>query len=391
MAITNIKIFAIPAWYPSKNDLFSGIFIKEHLLTLNSDVEIVVLFIAGTPSLKKIISKEVFNHNGINEVFFYFRTYNFSNKVIDKAYKSFFYLIITLYGYFFLFAKFGKPNLIHINVLTRVALIPLFLKFIFKIPYVITEHFTRYLPEDGRYLGNNLHHFLTKIIVSKSSALITVSSYLMQCINSFGLTSKLQYVIPNVLNGVFENNSFYNKKDNGKLNLIHISTLNHKQKNVKGIIDALIKVKNGGRNCCLNIYGGYEPYFSECKAYALKNANFEVIFHGVVSKNKIAEAIAEADLSVVFSNYETQGCVIFESLAVGTPVIASNLPAIAEILNSDLGVLVEKGNIEELANAILNFNESNYNKEFLINYAISNFSQKTIGQKLLDVYIKVLG
>src|ERR1039457_3557805 len=42
---------------------------------------------------------------------------------------------------------FGRPDVIHVNVLTRLGIIALLCKGLMGKPYVITEHWTRYLPQ----------------------------------------------------------------------------------------------------------------------------------------------------------------------------------------------------------------------------------------------------
>jgi glycosyltransferase involved in cell wall biosynthesis len=391
MKDSKLKIFAIPSWYPSKNDRFSGIFIKEHLLALKQDCEIIVLYVSGIKNQNSILKRDIVISDGITEVFFYFKIFDFLGKFLGSIYKAFFYILLTAYGHFYLIKKHGIPNLYHVHVLSRVAIIPLIINFFFRTPFLISEQYTRYLPEDGRYPHNKIHHFLTKLIVSKASGLTAISSHLLESMNKLGLISNYQRVISNVLNEAFVNQTLQNTvSKESKLKIVHVSTLNQEHKNIEGIIKALADAKKAGLDFCFDIYGGYEPYFSDCKKYASRFPEIEISFHGIVSKDIIAHAVSDADVSIVFSNYETQGCVVFESLAVGTPVIASNLPAIAEILNPQLGVLVESRDVESLTTAILNFTSQKFDTQYLRNYALEKYSQNTIKSKFLRVYHHIL-
>ncbi len=62
-----------------------------------------------------------------------------------------------------------------------------------------------------------------------------------------------------------------------------------------------------------------------------------------------------ADLFLLAGRGEGFGIVLLEALASGCPVIASNLDASAEaVLHGELGTVVDPGNPQELAQAIVN-------------------------------------
>ena len=382
---TKLKILAVAAWYPSKNDLYNGVFIKEHLHSISNDCDIKILFVEGDKDLRKLISISANYSYNLTEIIVYYKIFSFSVNFFHKLNQYILYPLATLYGYGYFFLKFGKPELIHVHVLSRVGIIPLFLKLIFKIPYVISEQYTRYLPEDGSYKTNGIHHFLTKLIVNNSLGISAISKHLMLYMNKLGLKSKYQSIIPNVLNDCFLI-SFHSKNISDKLNIVHASTLNEAQKNFSGILKALKIVQKQNIPFTFHVYGGYEPYLSKAKQLAKQNPLIDVRFYGKVNKGQLAKAFANADVTLLFSNYETQGCVIFESLASGTPVIACDLEAIKEIINPKLGDLVERGNYIQLANSIINFKQENYDSVYLRNFALANFSLEVIRVKWLSFY-----
>ncbi|MGC2310569.1 MAG: glycosyltransferase, partial [Candidatus Babeliaceae bacterium] len=79
--------------------------------------------------------------------------------------------------------------------------------------------------------------------------------------------------------------------------------------------------------------------------YAYRQKKFspeEVIFVIKPSKIKIAQLYQQADIFVFASITETQGLVIMEALAAGTPVIATNRPVINEVIKEgENGFLTE--------------------------------------------------
>ena len=58
-------------------------------------------------------------------------------------------------------------------------------------------------------------------------------------------------------------------------------------------------------------------------------------------------------------SFEGFGYTIAEAMSVGTPVLASNVGAIQEILTKNEGRLFQPGNIDELTESLIDFNINN--------------------------------
>lgn len=74
-----------------------------------------------------------------------------------------------------------------------------------------------------------------------------------------------------------------------------------------------------------------------------------IMFLGI--RNDIPEILNVSDIVVLSSHYEGFGLVIVEGMASKTPVIASNIPGLKEIVKN-FGLLFEKGNPNDLAQKI---------------------------------------
>ncbi len=77
-----------------------------------------------------------------------------------------------------------------------------------------------------------------------------------------------------------------------------------------------------------------------------------VIFCGYVSHKEVPHFSAASDLFVFPSETETQGLVILEALAAGTPAVAVAAPGSSDILSSGGGLLVE-GKVDTFTAAVL--------------------------------------
>lgn len=87
-----------------------------------------------------------------------------------------------------------------------------------------------------------------------------------------------------------------------------------------------------------------------------------ISYNGTLKPSEVYDILAEHDVLLLPTYWKGEGYpgVIIESLALGLPVIATNLRGISEILNDRSGILVEAKNVDQLKEAILFFNDINY-------------------------------
>ena len=93
------------------------------------------------------------------------------------------------------------------------------------------------------------------------------------------------------------------------------------------------------------------PTAREIKKLNLENV---VSFESGLTREALAEAFSAASVSVTPSLYEGFGLPCAEAMSCGTPVISSDGGALPEVVG-DAGTIVEKGNSEALAQALIKF------------------------------------
>jgi len=95
---------------------------------------------------------------------------------------------------------------------------------------------------------------------------------------------------------------------------------------------------------------------------------------------------------VVPSRQEAFGLVALEAIACGTPVVASNQGGIPDFITDEVGILIEKENIEQLATAIIKtINKKKiYNHRKIAKYARTNYMQDTLIDRLINEYEAIL-
>ena len=108
-------------------------------------------------------------------------------------------------------------------------------------------------------------------------------------------------------------------------------------------------------------------------------------FHGFISKTQIAKEFQKADLFLHGSEYETFSVVIAEALKCGTPVVASNVAAIPELINDNNGILVEN-KLTPWKNAIVNALSMKYDQAEIAKEFKNKFGYEEVGNMLLKTY-----
>ena len=108
--------------------------------------------------------------------------------------------------------------------------------------------------------------------------------------------------------------------------------------------------------------------------------------HDVIYLYKLASVFVNPSL------YEGFGVSVLESMAVGTPVIASNKSAIPEVAGKG-AMLVDPLNSGDIADAIKKIIDDKNFKNKLVRYGklrASEFGWKDSAEKLMEVYAKIL-
>jgi len=386
-----IHILYLPKWYPNKYDPMPGLFIKRHVEAVSKYCNISVLYIHPDDQLKENKTEiSITAENGIQTYRIYFQKSKFPISFIARLINLLKFFFYNFKGIKLITKTHRKPDLIHVNVLTRLGLIAWIYKLFTKTPYVITEHWTRYLPEVNSFKGR-LRKTITIMVVRNAKAVMPVTENLRNAMQSLGLENKNYQVIPNVVDVDLFSPSL-NQKNNPIKQIVHLSCFTDAQKNISGILRVIKKLSAIRQDFELHFIGEGED-FDRMKQISddYKLTNKLVFFKGMFQGKKLADAISSSDLMILFSHYENLPVVILESFACGIPVISSRVGGIHEHLNNERGALVEAGNETQFLK-ILNHTLdklASFDKNGIRQYAIDHFSTEVIGKKLYDIYASV--
>jgi glycosyltransferase involved in cell wall biosynthesis len=121
----------------------------------------------------------------------------------------------------------------------------------------------------------------------------------------------------------------------------------------KGIDVAIRAIAHLPEPAHLDIAGD-GPVRAELEALAAAEAPDRVTFHGRLPKDRLFDLLRSSSVAVVPSTwYENQPMAVLEALAIGLPVIGSDLGGIPELVDAGRdGLLVPAGDDKALATAI---------------------------------------
>ena len=275
-------------------------------------------------------------------------------------------------------------DLIHVHILTRLGVIAWIQKLLHKTPYIITEHWSRYLP--GNDFGGFFRKLATKIVVRNAELVTTVTDNLAKAMQNHGLKNDNYVVLPNVVN--LDMFHISEKKDNTPCKIIHVSCFEDKSKNISGLLESLKIVEEKGIDFqCTLIGEGMDFDLMKAKAEELQLIN-KVSFTGLLEGQKLADELSSGNFLVMSSDYENMPVVILEALASGLPVVSTNVGGIREMIDETKGILVEPRNKEALAEAIIKMikTHNDYDPDCLRKSVIEKYGYESVGRFLDKIY-----
>lgn len=376
------KVLFLSAWYPHRYDAMEGLFVRKHALAANLYSDVCVLFLYADKHIShfEIVKQK---KQQLTEIYVY---YPFSTiGILRKLTKLVNYLRAFRKGYTVVKREWGKPDVTHANILTRTGVLAYILHHKEHIPYVITEHWTRYLDTNYSYTGF-LRKKVTEYVVKQAKYILPVSQSLKDAMISNGLYNANYQIIDNVVDDFFYKNQ--DKISRSKKRILHVSCFAERQKNIKGILHAIKRVSNERNDFEVIIVGtgiDYESVVEEARN--LNVLDTIVHFVGEQTPQQVSDWMHQSDFFVLFSNYENCPVVLLESLACGIPIISTEVGNAHELITSKNGRLIPVGdenalyfNIKWMLDNYKTFDKTE------IQESAKPFSFEQIGMQLHDIY-----
>jgi len=366
------------SWYPNSEDEFTGDFIQRQALAVSAFACIDVLHVVFCKRFENVISQ--INHNLTEHIYYRPKGHHLAN---FSAY------VQAHYSFYKAYCKSkGKPALIHVQVPFKAGIAAVCLKYLYKIPYVVTEHYGIYnsLLDDAYASRSWWFRFFTRQVIVNADRLTTVSYSLGEDMNAL-VTKKSYTVISNVVDTSLFKYSAPPPADH--FYFIHISNM-IPLKNTRGIIEAAAELKKKRSDFSVILVGNVNEEYLEL-ARQKQLLDTVIFFKGILPYEQIAEQIAAAHALIIFSDTESQSCVVLEALCSGRPAIVTNTGGVKELIHDENGFKVNVRDSAELAMKMdtLMTNYGDFDKQKIADAAASQYSYEAVGRQFFELYLKV--
>ena len=399
-----MKILHLPKWYPHRYDDQDGDFVARHVAAIaaHGGVEVAVLFaaVARGPLAGLIEAEEDFS-GAWPTLRYYYRAAPTGLDFIDKPLKLLLYFWCLRRGYRRLRRHWAgqAPAMVHVHVLLRTGVFAWALRALHGIPFIVTEHWTLYLPERAGSISW-LRRVLTRAVVRRAAGLHTVSDGLRRAMAALGFVNPRSVVIANVVDTeLFQPNPPTRQltdPPSQHLTLLHVSAFHDPVKNISGVLRVMARLRLAWPGLRLRI-AGYGPDEQRLHAYAAELgllADGTVTFLGKLPHAAVAAEMARATALVSFSRAETFGCVLLEARASGCPVVATRTGGVPELFlpENTFGLLVNPDDevaleaaLEQVLSGSIHFDSAQLRAD-----ATARCAPAAVGQAFGELYRKVL-
>lgn len=345
-----LHILYLSSWYPNRLELASGNFLKRQAELIAKEHEVTVLFFKADKNINQFEVVEQKKGNLRELLVYYPQKQGKLNKINQLLhYKRAIDHSLSLLH--------SRPDIIHANITYPKGREFTYIANKLKLEFILSECSSDF------YFENRSKWSLIK----KKEIIRTLRHARMVLPSSEFVEKDMLEVEPNfpryTLPLTVNPSIFYpkkNKKENANFTFLHVSGLDERYKNAKGIVEAFSHVHSTYPNTRLKIVSDSDTSsFVDYIQQHTIDSGVEII----TGKNyvEIADVFRESDCFVLFSNYETFSCVAVEALASGIQLIATNV-GVVQSLSNEIVLKVLPKEINLLSEAM----EKMVQKEFFV-------------------------
>jgi glycosyltransferase involved in cell wall biosynthesis len=251
-----------------------------------------------------------------------------------------------------------------------------------EIPFVFTVH---QVLSEGAYKFNKkgiILKWLDKLTYNKRQTMIGVSGEVVKDYDKeIGLKGE-RHVLHNYVTDPYFEQGPWNPLNNSHVKFVAVGNPKW-EKNFEGLIRVMKKIQNGKVSC--DIYG--ESSYSPILASLVSSLNAPVNLKG--RSEKVFELLPGYDAFVMSSYSEGFGIAAAEAMAVGLPVVASDLGVLKEVTKGN-AIFFDPRNENEFAEKLQAVAEDKFDLKSLSQkgreIALKNYTRQAYVNKLLAIY-----
>lgn len=381
------KILIVASWYPTPNLPANGIFVQDQAQTLAQQYDVAVLA-PRVVGWREILQGRIGTRSQLEKEGRLFVSRERVLAPVPRApvliYQN--WLPAAERGFDKLLAIWGKPDLIHAQVVLPGGLAAVRLSKQHAIPVVLTEHtspFSVHLKtaQQRRWVKETLAHV---------DRVIAVSPALAQQIQAFDKAIAIR-VIGNLINTDFLVSVKTERHNLTKTHFLSISLLTP-QKGINFLLQAAAQLLQRGLTTFGLTIGGDGPERAQLERLAQSLGLADCChFIGMLTREQVKHWMQQCDVFLLPSLHETFGLVLAEAMACGKPVIATRCGGPEFVVTPETGILVEAGNPEALANAMAEFVQGRlqFDSQHVRRHVVERFGVEAFLRQASAVYDEV--
>lgn len=381
------KILLIASWYPTINSPVNGIFIQDQAQTLAQQYDVAVLAprVAGW---REILQGKIGTRSQLQKEGNLFVSRERVLAPVPRApvwaYRN--WLPAVERSFAKLLAQWGKPDLIHAQVVLPGGLAAVRLGKQHEIPVVLTEHTSPF----SAHLKTAPLRCWVKETLAHVDCVIAVSPALAQQIQSFDKNFEI-HIVGNLINTDFFVPVKTERHNLTKTHFLSVGLLTP-QKGINFLLQAAAQLLQRGLTAFELIIGSDGPERPQLERLAQSlGLNGHCHFTGMLTREQVKHRMQQCDVFVLPSLHETFGLVLAEAMACGKPAIATRCGGPEFVVTPDTGILVEAANPEALANAMANFIEkrSPFDVQKVRQSVVERFGEAAFLKNISAIYEEV--
>ena len=279
----------------------------------------------------------------------------------------------------------GKPDILHAHCIFNAGIVARYLSWKFSIPYVVTEHYTGLIIEQGFSVGVR-RKLIRNVYEDSRHNIIVSTAFAADMERVYRLAKNVFEVIPNMVDSSFFVPPRVRSGQPDKV--LFTNSFLMRKKNHFLLLRAFELVLKQRPNVTL-VIGGDGPLSTELHEFSRRlGIENNVTFLGELGRHEVKKQLDACDMFVSSSKYETFGVAIIEALASGKPVVATDSGGPRDIITSGDGILVKDHKPEEFAAAIVYVidHPQSYDDEDIRKRCYDRFREEEVINRLLTIY-----
>ncbi len=380
-----MHILVIPKWYTGRNDPQLGDFVRKQSLAVAREHKVSVVFAVPLKGLAVPEEQVLSEGDGAWELRCYYQPSTMTIVALRKLINLRRYWKASWNGLHRVISERGMPDITHVHILVRPALVAWWLKRTQGVPYILSEQSSEYL--DGTWASKGpLFKAINRWLLRNASAVTTVSTHLGEGLKALGLITSYR-VVPNVVPGT----DLPLPAPGDPREFLVVADLVDRTKNVSGVLRALKQAMDQGHALRLGVIGDGPDREQLHRLATSLQLNDRVQWLGRVANSEVLAHMGRTGAVIVNSNVETFSVVTGEALALGRPVIATRCGGPEAFITAENGLLITPRSTDELAEAMIRMaTEAPRDPATIRRSVIDRFSAGSVCATFQTIYQQVL-